>query len=41
MGLTVHYKFKFRGNEKEVIDKLNQLKNLALQLPFKEVDGPV
>jgi len=41
MGLTVHYSFKFRGTEEEVIDKLRQVRDVAMKLPFEEIDGPV
>lgn len=37
MGLTIHYKTKFEGKEKEVQQKLEKLRIIAVELGFKEV----
>lgn len=37
MGLTVHYDLKFRGIPEQVLDKLKRIRNIALDLPFKNV----
>lgn len=37
MGLTIHYKFKFKGTVGELTNKLEQLRQKCLDLPFAEV----
>lgn len=37
MGLTIHYDFEFKGTPKEALSKLESIRNIAMDLPFKEV----
>ncbi|MEK6832654.1 MAG: hypothetical protein AABY32_01290 [Nanoarchaeota archaeon] len=37
MGITIHYKMKFTGTEKELTDKLGLVANYANELMFKDV----
>ena len=37
MGLTIHYKIRFKGNEIELLKKLNHIQHQCINMGFEEV----